>query len=471
MAGVYDPRNPNDPYQPYHGPAQVNRPTQPPRLPLSGKRPGAKRVQRVSLPDDTDDLVWPNPSPSASQGAYPEAYTVPDMSRVAQPPVRPPANRRRRFPIPLFPPQAAPARRARTTFQSRALRWVALTVVVAILGVFVYAWVTAQQNGSPTGAVTQFCAALRADQYSRAYNLLASAPRNRMSSTQFANAAAALDRIEGRVTGCPSTPESAVQIGVNAATVDAALTRAGLGPMRGKIGLAHEQNAWRISSLDPALLGVSLDALVAANNFCATLQGQRYADTYTALDDSLRGGLSAADFEQVSQWSDLVDGTINSCAPVTVDSSGGESAATMAFSVTRARLGKLRGDIALVNANGVWKVKSVANTLQGTDLGALVMGQRYCADLASNNQTDLATQVTAGYVLTTLGALLVAGFKGESWTGCSFDVSTFKLNGDKASYKGVMQVTAKDKTTRRAALTFGALQASGAWKMDTLTWA
>jgi hypothetical protein len=471
MAGVYDPRNTNDPYQPYHGPAQANRPTQPPRLPPSGKRPGAKRVKRVSLPDDTDDLVWPNPPASVAQGAYQDAYTVPDMSPVAQPPVRPPGNRRRRFPIPLFPPQATPMRRAGAKVQSRVVRWISLTVVVAILGVLVYAWITAQQNGSPTGAVTQFCAALRADQYSRAYNLLASAPRNRISSTQFANAAATLDRIEGRVTACPATPESAVQTGVNAATVDAALTRVGLGPMRGKIGLAHEQNAWRISSLDPAFLGVSLDALVAANNLCSALQSQRYSDAYTALDDGLRGGLSAADFEQVSQWSDLIDGTINSCAPVTVDSSGGESAATMAFSVTRAKLGRLRGDIALVNANGVWKVKSVASTLQGTDLGALVMGQRYCADLSSNNQADLATQVTGGYWLTNLGALVAAGFKGESWTGCSFDAATFKLDGAKASYRGVMQVTANDKTTRRAALTFGALQASGAWKMDTLTWA
>jgi len=158
MAGVYDP---NDPYHPYHGPAQVNRPTQPPRLPSSGKRPGAKRIQRVSLPDDTDDLVWPNPSPNPPQSPYPDAYTVPDMSRVAPPAPRPPANRRRRFPIPLFPPQAA--RRYRPALRSRALRWVALTVVVAIAGVMAYAWITAQRNGSPIGAVTQFCSALRGD--------------------------------------------------------------------------------------------------------------------------------------------------------------------------------------------------------------------------------------------------------------------------------------------------------------------
>jgi len=466
MAGVHDP---NDPYHPYHGPAQVNRPTQPPRLPPSGKRPGAKRAPRASLLDDTDDLVWPNPSPNPPQSPYPDAYTVPDMSPVAPPAVRPPANRRRRFPIPLFPPQAA--RRYRPTFRSRALRWVALTVVVAIAGVIAYAWVTAQQNGSPIGTVTQFCSALRGDKYSQAYNLLASSARNRISSVQFASAATALDRIEGRVIACPAISDSAVQTGVNSATVDASLTRAGLGPMRGKVGLTHEQNAWRISSLDPALLGVSLDALVAANNFCAELQAQRYIDTYTALTDDLRGDLSSAEYEQMSQWSDQIDGTIRACAPVTVDSSAGESAATMAFSITRGKLGKLRGDIALVNASGVWKVKSVASTLLGTDLGALVNGRRYCADLASNNSGDLATQVTVGYWFNNAGALFVAGIKGESWTGCSFDATTFKLSGDTASYKGVMQITAKDKTTRRAAITFGASHADGSWKVDTLTWA
>jgi hypothetical protein len=241
--------------------------------------------------------------------------------------------------------------------------------------------------------------------------------------------------------------------------------------MRGKIGLTHEQNAWRIASLDPALLGVSLDALVAADNYCAALQGQRYADAYTTLTDDLRGGLTSADYEQMSQWSDLIDGPIRSCAPVTVDSSGGESMATMAFSVTRAKLGRLRGDIALLNVNGVWKVKGVASALQGTDLGALVTGRRYCADLASNNSGDLATQVTAGYWLNNLLAFAAANFKGESWTGCSFDVTTFRLNSNQASYKGVMQITASDKTTRSAALTFGAIQANGAWKIDTLTWA
>jgi hypothetical protein len=467
MPGVYDP---NRSYQPYHGPPQGNRPTQPPRLPASGKRPGAKHAQRVSLPDDTDDLVWPNPSPNAPQSPYPDAYTVPDMSRVAPPVPRPPANRRRRFPIPLFPPQAA-ARRYRSALRSRALRWVALTVVVAIAGVMAYAWVTAQQNGSPIGAVTQFCSALRGDKYSQAYNLLSSATRNRVSFTQFTTAGATLDRIEGRVTACPAISDTAVQIGVNSATVDASLTRAGLGAMRGKVGLTHEQNAWRISSLDPTFLGVSLDALVAANNFCAELQAQRYADTYTALTDDLRGDLSSADYEQMSQWSDQIDGTVHSCAPVTVDSSAGESAATMSFSVTRAKLGKRVGDIALVNANGVWKVKSVASELQGTDVGALVNGRRYCADLASNNSGDLATQVTVGYWFNNAGALITAGFKGESWTGCSFDAGAFKLNGDTASYKGVMQITAKDKTTRRAAVTFGASHSDGSWKVDTLTWA
>ena len=372
MAGVYDP---NSSYKPYHGPPQGNRPTQPPRLPASGKRPGAKHAQRVSLPDDTDDLVWPNPSPNAPQSPYPDAYTVPDISRVAPPAARPPANRRRRFPIPLFPPQRVSARRLRPAFRSRALRWVALAVVVAIAGVMAYAWVTAQQNGSPIGAVTQFCSALRGDKNSQAYNLLASGTRNRVSYTQFATAGATLDRIEGHVTACPAISDSAVQIGVNSATVDASLTRAGLGPMRGKVGLAHEQNAWRISSLDPTLLGVSLDALVAANNFCAELQAQRYADTYTALTDDLRGGLTSAEYEQMSQWSDQIDGTVRSCAPVTVDSSAGESAATMSFSITRAKLGKRVGDIALVNDNGVWKAKSVASELQGTDVGALVNGR------------------------------------------------------------------------------------------------
>jgi hypothetical protein len=465
MPGVYDP---NSSYQPYHGPPQGNRPTQPPRLPASGKRPGAKRGQRVSLPDDTDDLVWPNPPANAPQSPYPDAHTVPEFSPVAPPAVRPPAKRRRRFPIPLFPPQAT-ARRYRPAFRSRALRWVALTVVVAIVGVMAYAWVTAQQNGSPIGAVTQFCSALRGDKYSQAYNLLTSATRNRVSYTQFATAGATLDRIEGHVIACPAISDSAVQIGVNSATVDASLTRAVLGSMRGKIGLMHEQKAWRISSLDPTLLGVSLDALVAANNFCAELQAQRYTDTYMALTDDLRGDLTSADYEQMSQWSDLIDGTVSSCAPVTVDSSAGESAAKMSFSITRAKLKKRVGDIALVNANGVWKVKSIASELQGTDLGALVNGRRYCAALASNNSGDLALQVTLGYWVNTVSARLVAGIKGESWTGCSFDAGTFRLNGDSASYKGVMQITAKDKTTRRVAITFGASHSDGSWKVDTLT--
>ena len=437
--------------------------------PPAENAPERNAVSASASPEDTDDLVWPNPSPNAPQSPYPEAYTVPDMSPVAPPAVRPPAKSRRRFPIPLFPPQAG--RRFRPTLRSRALRWVALAVVVAIAGVMAYAWVTAQQNGSPIGAVTQFCSALRGDKYSQAYNLITSATRNRVSYTQFATAGATLDRIEGRVNACPAISDSAVQIGVNSATVDASLTRAGLGTMRGKIGLTHEQNAWRISSLDPTLLGVSLDALVAANNFCAELQAQRYADIYTALTDDLRGDLTSADYEQMSQWSDQIDGTIRACALMTVDSSAGESAATMAFGVTRAKLGKRSGDIALVNANGVWKVKSVASELQGTDIGALVNGRRYCSDLASNNSADLATQVTVGYWFNNAGALITAGFKGESWTGCSFDAGAFKLNGDTASYKGVMQITAKDKTTRRAAITFGASHSDGAWKVDTLTWA
>jgi hypothetical protein len=448
MAGVPNPRNP---WRAYHGPAQpdaqVNRPTQPPRLSPSGKR-----SQRV---EDTDDLVWPNAAPNAST----DAYTVPDMAPVppqrAAPPARPPASRRGRLPARL---------------PARALRWIALIVLLAVVGVIGYAWVAAQQNGSPTGAVDQFCGALRADKYTQAYNLLASAPRARVTSAQFAGAAAALDRIEGRITSCPMTPSSAVQTGINAATVDATLKRATLGQMRGKIALTHEQNAWRISSVDATLLGVNLEAIVAVNTYCAALQAQRYSDAYDALADTTRGDLTSAEYEQMSQWRDQIDGTARSCAPVTVDSSGGDASATLTLSVTRARLGHLKGDIGLINANGVWKVNSIASTLQGTDLGALVTGRRYCADLASNNSGDLATQVTAGYLINNLLAYAAAGIKGESWTGCSFDAATFKLDGGKASYKGGMQITAKDKTTRRTALTFGLIQSDGAWKMDTLSW-
>ena len=108
---------------------------------------------------------------------------TPIRCRICRLSLRPPSGRlpTAAFPIPLFPAQATSARRSRRVFRTRAMRWIALTVVVAIAGVMAYAWITAQQNGSPISAVTQFCSALRGDKYSQAYSLLNSATRNRIS--------------------------------------------------------------------------------------------------------------------------------------------------------------------------------------------------------------------------------------------------------------------------------------------------
>jgi hypothetical protein len=325
---------------------------------------------------------------------------------------------------------------------------------------------------APANAVSQFCADLQGARYDQAYGLLGGTLRTHYSAIQFAEAATALDRAEGRVTACASSNANggyAYTLGSAIASAMVTLTRAQAGALRGALALSSEQGAWHISDVDTSLLGVRLDALVAIDDFCAALTGRSYAAAYVMLAGAAQASASQTAFVQVAQWQDAVDGNVTACDVVGIGAEAGDSTVSFTITATRAKLGQKQGAVGLVVENARWRVASIAASLNGSDLGPLVVGSQFCDDLAHGNTSGLYGLVSPGYLGGLTLALIYNGVVGIQWSGCTLDATTYKAAGGKVSYSASMAITKKSNgQTTHTPVTFQTVQVSGAWKLDNI---
>jgi hypothetical protein len=355
----------------------------------------------------------------------------------------------------------------------RRVLWIALGTLTAVLLVIcACAALALSQYTAPANAVTQFCADLQGARYDQAYGMLGGTLRTHYSAAQFADAATALDRAEGRTTACASSSANggyAYTLGRSSASAAVTLARAKAGTLRGTLSLTSEQGAWRISDMDTSLLGVRLDALVAMDNFCAALTGQSYAAAYALLTGAAQASVKQADFVQGAQWQDAVDGAITACDVVGIGAGASDAAISFTVTATRTKLGQKQGDVKLAVENGAWHVSSIATSLSGSDLGPLVVGSQFCDDLAHGNTSGLYGLVSPGYLGGLTLALIYNGVVGIQWSGCTLDATTYKAASGKVSYSASMAVTKKSNgQTTPTPVTFQTIQVSGAWKLDNI---
>jgi hypothetical protein len=355
----------------------------------------------------------------------------------------------------------------------RRVLWIALGTLAALLLVIcACAALALSQYTAPMNTVTQFCADLQGARYDRAYGLLGGVLRTHYSTTQFIDAAIALDRTEGRITACASSSTNggySYTLGGSSASAAIMLARAKAGTLRGSLALTSEQGAWRVSDVDTSLLGVRLDALVAMDDFCAALMGQSYAAAYMLLAGAAQASVKQADFVQVAQWQDAVDGAVNACDVEGIGAGANDAAVSFAVSATRAKLGQKQGDVKLAVEDGTWRVSSIATSLNGSDLGPLVVGNQFCDDVAKGNTSGLYGLVSPGYLGGLTLTLIYNGVAGIQWSGCTLDATTYKAASGKVSYSASMAITKKSNgQTTHTPVTFQTVQVSGAWKVDNI---
>lgn len=221
------------------------------------------------------------------------------------------------------------------------------------------------------------------------------------------------------------------------------------------------------------------DAITAAaQGFCADLQAQSYASAYTRLSSGYQAKVTQSQFSQASQLHDQIDGKVRGC------SAGNDSNAlsallqlgsnTISFPARITRNTTFSGEMTLVNQGGSWKVDRIDQSLQGTDLGPLLVANDYCAALISGNINQAYNDLSPDYQ-SRLGseqqyahALQGLLTQGVSLTACTPDLSTYSVSGTTAKLGGTLAVQVNGASTNLAlALTF-VKGAAGDWKIDSI---
>ena len=226
-------------------------------------------------------------------------------------------------------------------------------------------------------------------------------------------------------------------------------------------------------------LSVNGAITAAAQSFCADLQAQNYAGAYTHLSSGYQAKVTQAQFTQASQLHDQIDGKVRTC------SAGNDSSAlsallqlgsnSVSFPAQITRNQTFSGDMTVVKQNGSWKVDRIDQSLQGTDLGPLLVANDYCAALVSGNINQAYNDLSPDYQ-SRLGseqqyaqALRSVLTQGVSLTSCTPDLKSYNVSGTTARLSGTLTVRVSGTSTNLAiALTF-VKGAAGDWKIDSIT--
>jgi hypothetical protein len=337
--------------------------------------------------------------------------------------------------LPGTPPAPPPAPK-----KSRRKLWITLASVAVLLvllgGGTAFALV---QYFAPASAAGAFCGDLQARNYTAAYGMFTKNLKSQFTQDQFTQGAQTLDTIEGNVTSCGTASGSAYNFsfGSSTASVTAAIKRVTAGSMQGLVHLKNEDGGWKVDGLDASLLGINLNALLAASAFCTALQTQDYATAYGVLGSSQTDQVTQQVFAQQAQLHDQIDGKVTACALTSIAAGADDTKASLGVSITRAKLGIRQGTVNFDVENSAWKIGIFDQSLLGSDLGPLTVGTQFCTDLKQGNYTAAYGLFAADFQ----ASVSLANFKSILtppsplvWSSCTPDLTTYQASTGTASY-------------------------------------
>jgi hypothetical protein len=196
--------------------------------------------------------------------------------------------------------------------------------------------------------------------------------------------------------------------------------------------------------------------------------------------------VTSAQFTQASQLHDQIDGKVKSCSLVT--SGNNSTAFNFDFNNNTAKLSSqternkaFTGTIALVKQGDDWKIDSIDQSLQGTDLGPLQVADDFCKNLAAANYTGAYADLSAKQHSEATAAQFEASIKeglaaaqqqagaAVSIAGCKPDLTSYSVSSDgtKATINSQLLVAAGSVQVP-VAQKVSFVKESGAWKIDDL---
>lgn len=218
-----------------------------------------------------------------------------------------------------------------------------------------------------------------------------------------------------------------------------------------------------------------------ANTFCNDMKAQKYSDAYKLLSSGYQARESAKNFADIGQIHDQLDGKVRQCGLAGVQGSAfnlNPQNASLNAQMTRNH--SFTGAVALVKQNGAWKIDSLDDSLQGSDVGAYMTGTRFCQSLATQDYATVYAMFTPAYQQQ-IGSVdkyvngLKQVFGGGQFqiAGCQSQVNTYTVTaqGADASFSGAFDIKV---TTDAGAMTvqvpfkIAFAKISGAWKISDL---
>jgi hypothetical protein len=265
----------------------------------------------------------------STQEYFPPPFddTQPDLTVPAYNAPYPPMG----IPAPPPPPGAYRPRTSRSRGPVVALTVIAL-LAVGIVGGALYlskhAFLLPGASADALSAAKGYCIAVQGANYSQAYSYFGAALQTQVPMQVYPQLARDVDAQLGRVTAC--TTGGATTNGADA-TVAATLKRQQVDPQQLTWHLTDASGAWRFAqSPEP-----SLPARATAANYCANLQGARYATIYATFPAALQQQLvSLADYTAVTKDIDAALGKATGCATTGADIAA-DGSAVAHLTVTR----------------------------------------------------------------------------------------------------------------------------------------
>ncbi|HEV2461965.1 MAG TPA: hypothetical protein VGS80_26725, partial [Ktedonobacterales bacterium] len=350
--------------------------------------------------------------------------------------------------------------------------WIGLVIALLVLGTLSGGGVFAfSQYQAPANAAVQFCDALRNANYVTAYAMFSSGLQAQYQQTEFAQGAQMLDTLEGHVTACKQATGNAYSytLFASTATVQSVITRGTAGDLKGALRLKDEGGTWKVDGIDTALLGANLGALQAVVGFCAAMQSKDYTTAYGFFGSSVQAQISQTTFQSNTGLWDQVDGPVNTCSAQALGTPNTDTGATLTIALMRAKKSAVTASVALDVEGSAWKFTTIDQTVLGSDLGPLSVGNKFCADLAANNYKAAYGLVSTGFKahvsLSQFQNLFVVPGITVKWS-CSPNLDTYQVTGSDGTYDMTMKAT--DTATGQSAsvvLTFYLVQEGTAWKV------
>jgi len=218
---------------------------------------------------------------------------------------------------------------------------------------------------------------------------------------------------------------------------------------------------------------------VAAQAFCADLQGKHYTAAYALLSSATRKTISQQTFTLAYQLHDQLDGPISACGTPAPSSVIYTYSAPTAISVPMriTRTHTFQGTLSLVEEGQTWRVSQIGASLLGTEVGPLLAQNAFCSELIAGNYAAAYAQLAPGAQangseadFATTYAHAFGGGVGSALTlaRCQPDLSTYTVaNGDaKVRVTFVAQASGQEVDFPTQ---FTFIQARGAWEIASVT--